>query len=317
VLVVAMRFVVVRPVHELAQVARRIGEGDFEARAPVDSGDEVAELGTALNDMTARLARAQHDLSSRNEELATALEHLQASRQRLELLEQLKGELSKFVPDAVKELLERDPSATALEKRNEEVSVVFLDITGYTRLSEEIDARRLNQLVQTYFGSFLEIIRSHHGDVNDTAGDGLMVIFQRASRADPGRLDEDHALNATRAALAVRQKTLDLNEEYAGMFPAIQLHMGINTGPALLGATKLGGTGPQRWVFTATGSTTNVAARIAASAQGGEIVVGPATAEHIKGRFVLEALGEKSFKNVSQPLAVYRVIPPGVYSKIA
>jgi class 3 adenylate cyclase/HAMP domain-containing protein len=314
-LALAMRQVVVRPVHELARVARRIGEGDFAARAPVSSRDEMGELGTAINDMTAHLARAQQELGARNTELATALENLQASRQRLELLEQLKGELSKFVPDAVKDLLERDPTATALEKRTEEVSVLFLDITGYTRLSEQLEPKRLNQLVQTYFGSFLEIIRAQHGDVNETAGDGLMVIFQPASQARPA--DEGHALNATRAAFAIRQKTLDLNEEYAGMFPAITLHMGINTGLALLGATKLGGGGAQRWTFTATGPTTNVAARLAGSAEGGDIVVGPVTAERIKSRFVLEALGERSFKNVSQPLAVYRVIPPGVYSTVA
>jgi class 3 adenylate cyclase/HAMP domain-containing protein len=319
VLAVAMRFVIVRPIHELAAVARRIGEGDFAVRARAGSGDEVAELGHALNDMTGHLARAQQDLAARNTELATALENLQASRQRLEVLEQLKGELSKFVPDAVKELLERDPSATSLEKRSEEVSVLFLDIAGYTRLSEQLEAKRLNQLVQTYFSSFLEIIRRHHGDVNETAGDGLMVIFQRLRRGETNVVtggEEDHALNATRAAFAIRQKTAALNEEYAGVFPSIALHMGINTGPALVGATKLGGAGSQRWTFTATGPTTNIAARFAGAAEGGDIVVGQVTADRIAGLFVLEALGEKHFKNVSQPLAVYRVIPPGVYSKV-
>lgn len=319
VLAVAMRFVVVRPIHELATVARRIGEGDFAVRARTASGDEVAELGSALNDMTGHLARAQQDLAARNTELATALENLQASRQRLEVLEQLKGELSKFVPDAVKELLERDPSATSLEKRNEEVSVLFLDIAGYTRLSEQLEARRLNQLVQTYFSTFLEIIRGHHGDVNETAGDGLMVIFQGQRRGETsGRVggEEDHALNATRAAFAIRQKTGALNEEYAGVFPAISLHMGINTGQALVGATKLTGAGSQRWTFTATGPTTNIAARFAGAAEGGDIVVGQVTADRIASLFVLESLGERTFKNVSQPLAVYRVIPPGVYSKV-
>jgi class 3 adenylate cyclase/HAMP domain-containing protein len=316
VLAVAMRLVVVRPVHELARVARRIGEGDFDARAAAASRDELGELGLALNDMTGHLARAQHDLAARNTELATALANLQASRQRLLLLEQLKGELAKFVPDAVKALLERDPAATTLEKRTEEVSVLFLDISGYTRLSEQLEPKRLNQLVQTYFSSFLEIIHGQHGDVNETAGDGLMVIFQRSSGARPEGGEEDHARNAARAALAIRQRTLELNEEYAGLFPAIQLHMGINTGPALVGATKLGAAGAQRWTFTASGPTTNVAARLAASAEGGDIVVGPATAERISGHCVLESLGEKTFKNVSQPLTVYRVIPPGVYTKI-
>jgi class 3 adenylate cyclase len=276
----------------------------------------VAELGAALNDMTGHLAKAQADLAARNTELATALENLQASRQRLEVLEQLKGELSKFVPDAVKELLERDPSATSLEKRSEEVSVLFLDIAGYTRLSEQLEAKRLNQLVQTYFSGFLEIIRRHHGDVNETAGDGLMVIFQRQRRGETVG-EEDHALNATRAAFAIRQKTAALNEEYAGVFPAIALHMGINTGQALVGATKLGGAASQRWTFTATGPTTNIAARFAGAAEGGEIVVGQVTADRIAALFVLEALGERSFKNVSQPLAIYRVIPPGVYSKVS
>ena len=310
VLTVAMRRIVLRPVDRLAAVARRVGDGDFSARAPVAARDELGQLGTAFNDMTARLAHAYTELESKNTELATALQNLQESRQRLELLEQLKGELSKFVPESVKRLLEQNPNATELEKKNVEVSVLFLDIAGYTRLSEQLEPKRLNQLVQTYFSSFLEIIQSHHGDISETAGDGLMVIFQ----SDRG--PSDHALSATRAAFAIRQRTTALNEEYGGVFPPVALHMGINTGEALVGATKLGGGAGQRWTFTASGSTTNVAARFAAFAQGGDIVVGPATAERIRQHFVLESLGEQAFKNVSQPIRVYRVIPPGVYEKI-
>jgi len=310
VLTVAMSSVVVRPIAALSAVARRIGDGDFEARAPAAARDEIGELGGAFNDMTSRLSRAHSELETKNKELETALQNLQESRQRLALLEQLKGELAKFVPDAVKKLLELNPNATELQKRTVEVSVVFLDIAGYTKLSEQLDAKRLNQLVQTYFSSFLEIIQSHHGDVNETAGDGLMVIFQSE------RSSTDHALNATRAAFSIHQRTGTLNEEYGGMFPAIQLHTGINTGEALVGATKLGTGAGQRWTFTATGPTTNVAARFAGSAQGGEIVVGPTTADRIRGHFVLESLGERAFKNVSQPIHVYRVIPPGIYEKI-
>ncbi|MBI3636410.1 MAG: HAMP domain-containing protein [Candidatus Rokubacteria bacterium] len=310
VLTVAMGRVVVRPIEALAAAARRVGGGDFAARAPVTSHDELGQLGAAFNEMTERLSQAYAEIHGKNTELATALQNLQESRQRLELLEQLKGELSKFVPDAVKKLLDQNPNATELEKKTVEVSVLFLDIAGYTKLSEQLEARKLNQLVQTYFSSFLEIIQNHHGDINETAGDGLMVIFQS------DRAATDHAMNATRAAFAIRQKTEQLNEEYGGVFPPIQLHMGINTGEALVGATKLGGVGSQRWTFTATGPTTNIAARFAGSAQGNEIVVGPATAERIRTQFVLESLGERTFKNVSQPIHVYRVIPPGVYEKI-
>ncbi len=306
VLTVAMRRVVVRPIEALATAARRVGDGDFTARAAGASGDELGQLAGAFNDMTARLAQAYGELAGKNSELASALENLQESRRRVELLEQLKGELAKFVPESVKKLLEQNPDATELEKRTVEVSVLFLDIVGYTKLSEQLDARRLNQIVQLYFSSFLEIVQQHHGDVNETAGDGLMVIFQADRHA------VDHALNATRAAVAIRQKAGALNDEYGGVFPPIQLHVGINSGEALVGATKLG----PRWTFTATGPTTNLAARFAGSAQAGEIVVGPTTAERIRQHFVLESLGERAFKNVSQPISVFRVIPPGVYEKV-
>jgi class 3 adenylate cyclase/HAMP domain-containing protein len=310
VLTVAMRRVVIRPINQLSVAARRVGEGDFEARAPVTTQDEIGQLGAVFNDMTARLSTAYQELGHKNTELTTALQNLQESRERLELLEQLKGELSKFVPEAVQRLLEQNPNATELEKKTVEVSVLFLDIAGYTKLSEQLEPRRLNQLVQTHFSSYLEQIQRQHGDINETAGDGLMVIFQ----AQPGATD--HALNATRAAFAIRQRTEQLNEEYGGVFPAIGLHMGINSGEALVGATKIGGAGGQRWTFTATGPTTNLAARFAGSAETGEIVVGPTTAERIRSQFVLENLGERSFKNVSQPIRVFRVIPPGVYEKI-
>jgi class 3 adenylate cyclase len=124
----------------------------------------------------------------------------------------------------------------------------------------------------------------------------------------------DHALNATRAAF--RSGSAQTAERGVQRRLPIGLHMGINSGEALVGATKIGGAGNQRWTFTATGPTTNLAARFAGSAETGEIVVGPTTAERIRSQFVLENLGERSFKNVSQPIRVFRVIPPGVYEKI-
>ena len=301
------------PIHELSVAATRVSGGDLTVQVltAAASGDEIGQLGGAFNEMTVKLARAYTELKTMNTELASALANLQESRQRLELLEQLKGEMAKFVPESVKKLLEHNPNASELEKKCVEVTVLFLDITGYTKLSEQVEAKKLNQLVQTYFSHFLEIIQQHRGDISETAGDGLMVIFQ--SERNSG----DHALSATRTAFAIRQRTHGLNEDYGGIYPAIQLHMGINTGEAWVGATKLASASGDRWTFTASGSTTNVAARLANFAKADEIVVGPATAERIQSHFVLESAGEHEFKNVSAPIRVYRVIPPGVYEKIS
>lgn len=308
--VLFMGRVVLRPIARVAAAAQRIGGGDFEARVAVDSQDEIGQLGMVINDMTGRLKQAHSELEAKNKALDETLSNLRDSMKRVELLEQIKGELSKFVPESVKKLLEQNPNATELEKSEKDVSVLFLDIAGYTRLSEQMDPKQLNRLVQSYFSSFLEIIHEHHGDVNETAGDGLMVIFQS------DRSSAEHALNATRGAFAIRRRVEELNQEFAGMFQPVFLHMGVNSGAALLGATKLASTAGSRWTFTATGPVTNLAARIAGQATEGEILVGPTTAERIKGYFVLEDVGERTLKNVSEPVRLYRVIPPGVYQKV-
>ena len=165
-------------------------------------------------------------------------------------------------------------------------------------------------MIQDYFSSFLQIIREKHGDVNETAGDGLMVIFQ--SEGNPMR----YALNAAGAAFELLGKVAELNREFVGIYPPVAIHVGINSGPALVGATKIDAAGGGRWTFTASGSTTNLAARIAGLAKGGDVMVGLETGERIKGYYVLEDVGEHQLKNVAQPVRVFRLVPPGVYARV-
>jgi class 3 adenylate cyclase/HAMP domain-containing protein len=309
-LVVSTGQLILQPIGRVAGAARRIGAGDLDARVALPGHDEIGQLGRVVNDMAERLQTARADLEARNTELAATLQSLKDSMQKVALLEQVKGELSKFVPESVKRMLEQHPDARELEKREADVSVVFLDVEGYTRLSEQLPTQRLNKMIQDYFSAFLEIIRANHGDVNETAGDGLMVIFQsEGSRAR-------HALNAAGAAFQLLAKVTELNQAFTGIYPAVAIHVGINSGPALVGATKLDAAGGGRWTFTATGPTTNLAARVAGLTKGGEVKVGPETAERIKGHYVLEDTGEHQLKNVAQPVRVFRLVPAGIYSQI-
>jgi len=310
-LVVSTGRLILQPIGRVAGAARRIGAGDFDARVTLPGRDEIGQLGRVVNDMAERLQTARADLEARNTELAATLQSLKDSMQKVALLEQVKGELSKFVPESVKRMLEQHPDARELEKREADVSVVFLDVEGYTRLSEQLPTQRLNKMIQDYFSAFLEIIRANHGDVNETAGDGLMVIFQ--SEGSRSR----HALNAAGAAFQLLAKVTELNQAFTGIYPAVAIHVGINSGPALVGATKLDAAGGGRWTFTATGPTTNLAARVAGLTKGGEVKVGPETAERIKGHYVLEDTGEHQLKNVAQPVRVFRLVPAGIYSQIA
>ncbi len=175
--------------------------------------------------------------------------------------------------------------------------MLFADITGYTRLSSRLAPDTLDALVERYFGAFLDEIVKHGGDVNETAGDGLMVIFHEG----------DHARAAVATAHAIHARAGELNAELAARSDPLAMHIGVNTGPALLGATKIEGRAGTRWTYTASGLTTNIAARLAALAQGGQLLVSAETRERLGDDVPAEDLGIQPLKNVERPVRVLRL----------
>ena len=175
--------------------------------------------------------------------------------------------------------------------------MLFADISGYTRLSSRIAPDDLGALVERYFGAFLDEIVKHGGDVNETAGDGLMVIFHEGP----------HARAAVDAARAIHRRAAEIGAELAARFEPVAMHVGVNTGPALLGATKIEGSAGTRWTYTASGMTTNIAARLAAQAGDGEIVISEATRTRLGDDLVVEDLGVRELKNVETPMRLFRL----------
>ena len=157
------------------------------------------------------------------------------------------------------------------------------------------------RLIEHYFGAFLDEILKHGGDVNETAGDGLMVIFQDE---DPRR----HARAAVATATAVLRRAREINAAEPPDEP-IALHIGVNSGRAGVGATKIEGTAGTRWTYTASGPVTNVAARLAALGDDA-IYVGEVTAARLPSRVGLEDLGEVPLRHVDEPARVYRLRVP-------
>jgi class 3 adenylate cyclase len=237
------------------------------------------------------------------DQAAVAVANAEAHRQVLDYAQQLerslliRGSLAKFVPRRVRQLIEESPEAPSLDKRETDVTVVFTDISGYTRLSARLAPDDLAALVERYFGAFLDEIVKHGGDVNETAGDGLMVIFHEG----------DHARAAVDAARAIHRRAGEIGAELAGRFDPLAMHVGVNTGPALLGATKIEGSAGTRWTYTASGMTTNIAARLAAQAGDGEIVISEATRTRLGADLAVEDLGVRELKNVDTPLRLFRL----------
>ncbi|MBI2131210.1 MAG: HAMP domain-containing protein [Candidatus Tectomicrobia bacterium] len=280
-----------RPLRALEEAMGRLRGGDFTVRERAASTDEIGALAEGFNLMAGRLAESYQALEARNRELAGALE-------RVAFLESVKRGLDRFVPDTVRRLIERDPESPSLDKAPRDVTVLFLDIEGYTRLSEQLPREELSLLVERYFSLYLADIRREGGDINETAGDGLMILFQD----DP---PEAHAAAAVRAALAVRAKTEAANREVPGRHPPVAVNMGVASGECHVGSTRLQGVAGERWTFTATGPVTNLAARLRDQARQGQIFLSPETARRTEGRFRLRSVGPLALKNIAAPIEAW------------
>ena len=226
---------------------------------------------------------------------------LQSAMQNIELLERVRSHLLKFVPHSLQKMIASNPTDLDLGTRNEDLSILFLDMAGYTKMSERLDSEELKVLVETYFSSFLDDIRDNGGDINEIAGDGLMLMFQDT---DP----KQHAKMAVRTALAVRDKTARLNKERVGKWPTVTINIGIHSGEALVGINKIQSGSETRWIYTCVGYAANLAARIGASATNGAILVSDATARRVEADFEMRVIGPQTFKNISHPIEIYSVI---------
>lgn len=214
-------------------------------------------------------------------------------------LRRIKDHFAKFVPEAVRRLVAANPEVPELTKRERDVSVLFLDISGYTRLSERLPPEVLNRLIERYFSTFLDHIHDGSGDINETAGDGFMAIFQDAD-------GHAHAAKAVDTALVLLAATDELNAENREQ--PLSIHMGINSGLALVGSTRFEGVHGTRWTFTASGPVTNLAARLAAIAGAGQILAGPETIRRLGDGYRLERLGREYLKNIDEGIDLHRVL---------
>ena len=279
------------------------GADDFISK-PFDRDELLAKIRSLLRQKRHRDEQEkglQEKLQSTIKNLEQARLELARAEERVEMLERAKDQLSKFVPVSVRKIIETKPETFGLQKVETDATLIFLDIGGYSSICESLDDEKVNFLVEKFFSEFLDDIKKGNGEIIETAGDGLMILFHEK---DPER----HARNAVSTATAIYYKTLKVNAELRGKFKPTVVNMGINSGKVFLGATRYDGISASRWTFTADGLTTVLAARIAGLATEGRILLGPETVNRLQKDFLIQPFGEHRLKNISRPVPVYQLM---------
>ena len=186
-----------------------------------------------------------------------------------------------------------------LEGERKQVTVLFADIKGSTKLIENLDPEESQKVIDPVLRIMMDAVHRYEGTVNQVLGDGVMALFGAPLA------HEDHALRACYAALAMqdemrryRQK-LGQSEE-----TGLQIGVGMNSGEVVVRSID----NDLNIDYSALGHTTHLAARMQELSGPGEALISGSTLRQVEGFIQIQPLGPVQVKGVSQAIEVYSVI---------
>ena len=261
-----------RPIKKLMESTKALGAGDFGHRIFIKRKDEFGDLGLAFNKMA-------EDLS---------------------LKEMIKDSFGRYVAPEVVDLILANPDNQWMKGARVEASVLFVDIRGFTALSEGKEPEAIVELLNDFFTRVTDVTMKYGGYLNKFLGDEAMAVFG-TPRPNP-----QHAEAAVRAALDIQGEIARLDRKEGMEDMAFNVGIGINSGEMVAG--NLGSA--KRVEYTVIGDNVNVSARLTGLAKGTEILISRETYELIKDRdrLKIEERGEVPVKGRKTELSVFSVL---------
>jgi adenylate cyclase len=215
--------------------------------------------------------------------------------------EPLKQTLYRYMTQELAEQLLENPDAARVGGEAKEVSILFANIHDYQALAEGMTVEAVVEMLNTYFEVMVDVIFEHQGTLDKYIGSAMMAIF-----GSPLPL-EDHAWKAVQAAVAMRDRLIDLNAKFAeSQQPIIEIGIGINTATVAVG--MIGSL--KRIEYTAIGNGVNLSSLFQSKTRefGCDIIIGETTYQHCANRVQVRDVGSKLFNGRREAVQLYELV---------
>ena len=207
------------------------------------------------------------------------------------------GRLKRFLAPQLAEMIVSTGDESILELHRRDIVVVVCDLRGFTAFAETSEPEEVIAVLREYYATLGPLVTRFEGMLEAFTGDGLMVIFN-----DPFPCP-DPADRGVRMAVAMRAAATELLARWRRRGYSLGLGVGIAQGYATLGRIGF----EERMHYTSMGTVSNLASRLCAEAQDGQILVSKRVATAVEGSVTLEEIGNLALKGLSQAVAVYNV----------
>jgi adenylate cyclase len=205
--------------------------------------------------------------------------------------------LKMYVDETVLNFMDtREFESSIMANETIEATVAFIDICGFTSISENETPDKVVKLLNSYFDLMVAEILEHGGFVDKFMGDAIMAVFR----------GEYHLDRAIDSCLAVRNKIAGLPSVSANISFKPNVSIGINSGEMVSG--NIGSASLRRLDYTVIGDVVNVAQRLQTSATPGQVIICDNSYQKVKDYFKCEKIGEISVKNKSDVILIYEVV---------
>jgi len=223
--------------------------------------------------------------------------HKQVEAQAAELAENKLARLKRFLSPKVADLIVSGQMDDPLATRRREVTIMFVDMRGFTAFSESAAPEDVLGVLREYHAEIGRLVNVHEGTIEHFSGDGVMLIFN-----DPNTLP-DPALSAVRMAVDLRDAVGRLADNWKKLGYSINCGIGIAQGFATIGTIGF----PGRQDYGVIGAVNNLAARLCGEAAPGQILISQRVWGRVEEKVNAEAAGELKLKGISSPVPAFSV----------